>query len=408
MVTDGLSLYTLLVKDAITNTRAMPTWEEIIDAEVTNDRKEFGRMCSGITVLRQGRALIVMLPHEGFRTLSSGFTNGGFMDSATAVLNISDMGGKAGADYMAEGLDTYDTVNMAYAQKLGLDPSTVIYQTTSASMTNAVMREDIASGGIKVSAVMTAGIKHNAGRSGDPSSFDESEGGSVDVEGTIITFLAIDADLSDGAIFQAMLVATEAKSCVIQELQARSLYSQGIATGSGTDQVVVIVNKTAENKVETLERSSELSKTISECVSESLRTALARQAGMDVASQWEPLEQLARIGVTAETIRKEALFDATKAQLDEAVERLRHDTYTTTLVSAIINIQDDIVRGLVTEQEGMALAKDLCTRSILSDTSDPVVKLRLGDVASIQELLSYVSALKVIETVDTRRDEIGQ
>ena len=57
----------------------MISWREYIEAEDTSSRREYGRMCSGITLLRQGRALLAMLPNENFRVLSSGFTNGGVM-----------------------------------------------------------------------------------------------------------------------------------------------------------------------------------------------------------------------------------------------------------------------------------------------------------------------------------------
>ena len=386
----------------------MPTWEEIIDAELTNDRKEGGRMCSGIAVLRQGRAQLFMLPNDGFRTLSSGFTNGGFMDGPLAVVNISGMGGKAEADYMSEGLDTCDKVSMAYAEKLGLNPERVVFQTTSASMDNAVIGDKITSGGIDVSVSITAGIKHNAGRSGDPAVYDESEAGTRGISGTVIMILAIDADLSDAAMLQAMLLATEAKSCVIQEMQVRSRYSQGLATGSGTDQVVIISNKSSSEKIETLDRTSSMARSISDVISDNLRTAFAKQSGMVPASQWEPLEQLARIGVDADRIRMEMCFDATMRELEQAVERLRTDRFTTTLASAVINIHDDIARGLATQEEGMALAKDICTKSILEENSDPVVALRLRDMETIPDLLSYVAALKVMDVVVSRRGANGQ
>ncbi len=117
----------------------MLTWEDIIEAEDTTDRREFGRMCSGITVFRQGRAMILLMPNAGFRTLSSGFTNGGFMDSPQAVVNVSAMGGKVEYTCMKGGLGTYDRMNMAYAQSLGLDPQRSIGRVTSASIVRAAV-----------------------------------------------------------------------------------------------------------------------------------------------------------------------------------------------------------------------------------------------------------------------------
>ncbi len=92
----------------------MLTWREVIEVEDVNNIREFGHMCSNINILRQGRALIMMLPNDGFRALSSGFTNGGFMDSPQAIVNISGMGGKIEYSTMAGGLDEHDESTLAY------------------------------------------------------------------------------------------------------------------------------------------------------------------------------------------------------------------------------------------------------------------------------------------------------
>ena len=385
----------------------MLTWEDIIDAEAISSRYEYGRMCSGITVLRQGRALIAMLPHEGFRTLSSGYTNGGYMDSALAVVNITSMGGKAEMTCMAQGLDTYDQVNHRYAEKLGLDPARTVFQGTAANMDNAAIVNGISDDGINVSFAVTAGIRHNGGRAGDPAYFDEASYVYSETPGTIITIMAVDADLSDGAMFQAMLLATEAKSCVIQELQAKSLYSKGIATGSGTDQVVVISNKNSSVKLDSVQKGSELADAIAKNMASALREAFDRQSGMNTETQWDPLMIMSRYGLTVETVREEIRFPARMDELLSALEALRRNGYCTAVLTALMRIGDDISVGLLEEEAGMGLAKDICEQMVLEDTSDPVVRLRLKDIDNVPDLISYVSALKLMETVKARREAHG-
>jgi len=386
----------------------MLTWEDIIEAEDTSRRREYGRLCSGITLLRQGRAMIVMLPNDGFRVLSSGFTNGGFMESPLAVVNITGMGGKPEYTCMEEGLDTYDRVNYRYAEKLGLDADRTVFQGTAASMDNAAVSEMTSADGIKVAYVVTAGIRHNGGRAGDPTTYDESESSYDERPGTIITILAIDADLSDGDMFKVMLMATEAKSCVIQELQAKSLYSKGIATGSGTDQVAVIVNKKSPNKITGLTKDSELAKTLAQCMKDALRKAFDRQTGMNPQSQWDPLLLMSRRGLVPLEIREEMRFPATYAELMAALGQLSGDRYNTAVITALLNIADDIDNGLVDEKTGVDLAREICEELVLDEQDDPVVRLRLDDADNMHDLLSFVSALKVMDTVKERRVPDGQ
>lgn len=386
----------------------MLTWEDIIEAEDTSRRREYGRLCSGITLLRQGRAMIVMLPNDGFRVLSSGFTNGGFMESPLAVVNITGMGGKPEYTCMEEGLDTYDRVNYRYAEKLGLDADRTVFQGTAASMDNAAVSEMTSADGIKVAYVVTAGIRHNGGRAGDPTTYDESESSYDEKPGTIITILAIDADLSDGDMFKVMLMATEAKSCVIQELQAKSLYSKGIATGSGTDQVAVIVNKQSPNKITGITKDSELAKTLAQCMKDALRKAFDRQTGMNPQSQWDLLLLMSRRGLVPLEIREEMRFPATYAELMAALGQLSGDRYNTAVITALLNIADDIDNGLVDEKTGVDLAREICEELVLDEQDDPVVRLRLDDADNMHDLLSFVSALKVMDTVKERRVPDGQ
>ena len=330
------------------------------------------------------------------------------MESPLAVVNITGMGGKPEYTCMEEGLDTYDRVNYRYAEKLGLDADRTVFQGTAASMDNAAVSEMTSADGIKVAYVVTAGIRHNGGRAGDPTTYDESESSYDERPGTIITILAIDADLSDGDMFKVMLMATEAKSCVIQELQAKSLYSKGIATGSGTDQVAVIVNKKSPNKITGLTKDSELAKTLAQCMKDALRKAFDRQTGMNPQSQLDPLLLMSRRGLVPLEIREEMRFPATYAELMAALGQLSGDRYNTAVITALLNIADDIDNGLVDEKTGVDLAREICEELVLDEQDDPVVRLRLDDADNMHDLLSFVSALKVMDTVKERRVPDGQ
>ena len=57
--------------------------------------------------------------------------------------------------------------------------------------------------------------------------------------GTINIILLVDANLSDAAMVNAVIVATEAKTLALRDLNIRSRKSTEIATGTSTDSIVI-------------------------------------------------------------------------------------------------------------------------------------------------------------------------
>ena len=92
-----------------------------------------------------------------------------------------------------------------------------------------------------VYAYVTAGVDSNAMRVG------VDEAGSIERDGkfeklrTINTILITNASLTEGAMVQSIIVATEAKTVALQDLDVRSSYNPALqATGTGTDNIVVV------------------------------------------------------------------------------------------------------------------------------------------------------------------------
>jgi adenosylcobinamide amidohydrolase len=105
-----------------------------------------------------------------------------------------------------------------------------------ASIKHAVFRD------LEVVAVCTGGVETNAGRAGDPASVFEYCGfhervGSHELvtHRTINTLLFINRELTAGAMVSTVVTTTEAKTAALQELAVNSRYSDGLATGIGTD-----------------------------------------------------------------------------------------------------------------------------------------------------------------------------
>ena len=65
------------------------------------------------------------------------------------------------------------------------------------------------------------------------------------LSGTINTILCINKELTHGAMVRSVMMATEAKTAALQELN--SCYSNGFATGTGTDQIAVACTLTEKS-----------------------------------------------------------------------------------------------------------------------------------------------------------------
>ncbi|MCL0093578.1 adenosylcobinamide amidohydrolase [Dehalococcoidia bacterium] len=98
-----------------------------------------------------------------------------------------------------------------------------------------------------VLAFVTAGVRTNAMRIGeDRASHIEQNGQSQEV-GTINTILFTNATLNSAALAASFISITEAKVIALQELDIRSSYNpEWQATGTGTDQIVVVSGKGAK------------------------------------------------------------------------------------------------------------------------------------------------------------------
>jgi adenosylcobinamide hydrolase len=155
---------------------------------------------------------------------------------------------------------------------------------------------------------VTAGIDKNSGRAGDPASYYENGDSFEPVGGTINTILLINADLPEYAMTRAVMTATEAKAVALQQVMARSIYSTGIATGSGTDMIAVVANPGSLLHLLDAGKHAKLGELIGSTVIRATRAALERETGLSPASQRDALVRLSRFGVTGDDIWKAAVL----------------------------------------------------------------------------------------------------
>lgn len=247
---------------------------------------------SGETVRCADNSLVVQFsgPRD---VVSTSWLNGGYRRDLSAVFNHQIPLDACDDCHENGGVETYlETV----AASLGLDPRAACGLITRAEMKNAVavtaQFSDLA-----VTAIVTAGIDKNGGRAGDPASYYEENGSFEPVGGTVNTVLVIGADLPEYALCRAVVTASEAKAVALQQLMARSLYSTGIATGSGTDMIAVVADPGSPLHLSDAGKHSKLGELIGRTVIDATTAALENETGLSPGSQRDVLVRLSRYGI---------------------------------------------------------------------------------------------------------------
>lgn len=305
---------------------------------------------NGDVIERSGKALIVRF--NGQRdVLSTSALNGGFQKELKWVFNH---------DCKVEGLKdaplkahTYSKHMEIIAQLLGLDPAYTCGLSTAADMENAAI-ETAAYSDLSVTAAVTGGIDVNGGRVGDPAGWHELGGESVRADGTINIFLYISSHLSEGALTRALVTCTEAKTAALQELLAPSLYSAGIATGSGTDGTVVICDPQSPLKLTYAGKHSKLGELIGCTIMKAVKRALFLQTGLGPEQQFDIFRRLGRYGVTRKRLLEESP-GIDKNRLNELSKRSDF----VTLTSLYVHLLDQHEWGLLSNQDALSAAETL-------------------------------------------------
>lgn len=162
--------------------------------------------------------------------LSSAVLNGG-LARARRVLNLRVSGAateqppeQALAQYCANQGWTGDSVGLM----------------TAASMNSLRARSARVEGGT-VEVLITCGLS-NARRAGDPADWSEAQSAkqASPPAGTINSVVISSLSLTPAAMAEMLMLVTEAKAAVLQQLGVRSPVSGELATGTGTDSVVIV------------------------------------------------------------------------------------------------------------------------------------------------------------------------
>jgi adenosylcobinamide hydrolase len=251
-------------------------------------------------LVRTGRFLITELltPH---RVLSTSARNGGQSENVRYLVNHQSC---EGADHRERhalitgmGLEGYHD---SACKEMELDPSEVAMMGTAANINYAAVtqRRDAA---MLVTAVVTAGVHGNATCAGDPASWRETDNGwekIAPVGGTINTELLVNYSLTEGALARAVVTLTEAKTAALHELAVGSLYSQELATGTGTDQFCVAAPLHSGRPLTSTSPHCKLGELIGTAVKVATLEALRWQNGLEPSTTRSLFHALGRYGLS--------------------------------------------------------------------------------------------------------------
>ena len=166
------------------------------------------------------------------RVLSSAVLGGGFV-KADHIVNLKVAKNPAGR---GSGFEPPETTIARYCDQIGLAGS-VVGMMTGASM-NSFRAATCRRKGVEVMCLVTAGVS-NAGRAGDPAEWRQFEDPRCNT-GTINIIMLTNAHLTKGALVEAIITVTEAKTVALHRAGVTSRSTGAPASGTGTDAIAVV------------------------------------------------------------------------------------------------------------------------------------------------------------------------
>ncbi|MDR2349474.1 MAG: adenosylcobinamide amidohydrolase [Deltaproteobacteria bacterium] len=224
---------------------------------------------------------------------------------------------------------------------------------------------------LTVVAAVTGGVEGNAGRAGDPATGHEGKDGYEPIprvgtdgvpvtpgHGTINTLLFSSLPLTKGALVRAVMMAAEAKTAGLQELNVNSRYSDGLATGTGTDQIGVAARFLADRApLSSAGKHSKLGELIGVTVKRATKGVLIRQNGMTPDRQCSVKILMERFFVKDgyHRISGEELAVYASAFLPEDLRALFvsnrkpvfHDPVNAAATAALVHLRDEFAWGIL-------------------------------------------------------------
>ncbi len=274
---------------------------------------------------------------ENRKVLSTSPLNGGVREDIQTVFNYDET--PPNGQWCKMKADTYEDHLKIVSKELGLDPAYTTGLSTTAHVNHSAVRHALYHGS-QISVVCTAGLDVNASRAGEPAGFDEVTYTPDCHKGTVNLFLFADFNLLNGTMARLLVTMTEAKTAAIQALNIRSSFSDNLATGSGTDGIVVVCSPGAEILLSNAGTHSKFGEIVSNLVRDAVKDALFKQTGLDAKRQTSLSARLK--GYDLETC------NLAKVPLEI------HDNHLIPVTSMALRLIEEVQWGLLTVPMGLA------------------------------------------------------
>ena len=335
---------------------------------------ELWKLPTGDSVSRYERSIVVNFTGPR-KVLSTSLFNGGYHEDYTYVFNHDSK--PSPGETMCTSLEDYLQHLHDVTLRLGFEPTKGTGIGTAAYMENVAIIEKSYKE-LTVTAIVTGGIDVNGGRVGDEASYyrplEKTEtttdddirfktgrqqapnGTEAAPLGTINIILYIDGDLAEPLLARALVTCTEAKTAALQELQAGSHYSMGIATGSGTDQTIVVANSESPYYYDSAGKHSKLGELIGKAVKKAVKLALYKQTHLGPKQQHNLFKRLQRFGLSLnylfESYMSEYEADGhEKFEVLNAFEKYARSNETVVMSAMWSHLVDEWLWGLLTDEE---------------------------------------------------------
>lgn len=238
---------------------------------------------------------------------------------------------------------------------LGIDPGFTTGLLTSAQMENAcVVTKQYRN--LEVSAITTAGVRVNASRAGDSASYYEENGDFQFDVGTINVIILTNVCLEPGTLANGLVTATEAKTVALSNLRIPSQFSNGFATGTGTDGIAIFSNSESDNILSNAGKHSKLGELMAKCVIESISEAIKRQVWITKESQCSVLARLRRYDLDINEFYKNITDKEEFIRLLQAAARKQENVAITT---SILHLIDEVENNLLDKKIAYNLADSI-------------------------------------------------
>lgn len=253
---------------------------------------------------------------------------------------------------------------------LGIDSKFTTGLLTSAQMENAcVVTKQYRN--LEVSAITTAGVRVNASRAGDSASYYEENGDFQFDVGTINVIILTNVCLGPGTLANGLVTATEAKTVALSNLRIPSQFSNGFATGTGTDGIAIFSNSESDNMLSNAGKHSKLGELIAKCVIESISEAIKRQVWITKESQCSVLARLRRYDLDINEFYDDI---DNKEEFVKSLQVAARKQENVVLTTSVLHLIDEVENNLLDKKIAYSLANsilenncdDFCIQKLLT------------------------------------------